>query len=77
MLSRSRWVLLGLCAGLALTFFAPRLPSAEGKKTDAAQTAGWKKGTGWGWIWGKDDERGAKVIPGNSPRTSWRPVSTL
>jgi kynurenine formamidase len=26
---------------------------------DSASIQGWKKGVGWGWIWGADDERGA------------------
>ncbi|MBW3539100.1 MAG: cyclase family protein [Planctomycetes bacterium] len=26
---------------------------------EAASIKGWKKGTGWGWIWGKEDEVGA------------------
>ena len=31
--------------------------SAEKKTSDnKSQIKGWKKGVGWGWIWGKDDE---------------------
>ena len=34
--------------------------SAEKKTSDnKSQIKGWKKGVGWGWIWGKDDEVGA------------------
>jgi kynurenine formamidase len=34
--------------------------SAEKKISDnKSQIKGWKKGVGWGWIWGKDDEVGA------------------
>lgn len=37
-------------------------PKAVAKPTDNAPPAdikGWKKGQGWGWIWGKDDEVGS------------------
>ncbi len=32
---------------------------AAAQKQADSQSKGWKKGTGWGWIWGKDDEVGA------------------
>ncbi len=35
-------------------------PADQAAQADAAPAIkGWKKGTGWGWIWGKDDEVGA------------------
>ena len=33
-----------------------QVPKANGQ---AESGPGWKKGTGWGWIWGKDDEVGS------------------
>jgi kynurenine formamidase len=38
-----------------------RLEAADEKKeaVKEAPIKGWKKGKGWGWIWGKDDEVGA------------------
>jgi kynurenine formamidase len=40
---------------------APRLEAGEEKKADSKtpEIKGWKKGKGWGWIWGKDDEVGS------------------
>lgn len=36
-------------------------PAKEAAKADenAAEIKGWKKGRGWGWVWGKDDEVGS------------------
>ena len=28
-------------------------------QNESAAAKGWKRGTGWGWIWGKDDEVGS------------------
>jgi kynurenine formamidase len=68
-----RWIRGGLAvAALVLAFLAgryvPRTESiveqarAEEKtsaKDDKNEQKGWKKGKGYGWIWGKDDEVGA------------------
>jgi kynurenine formamidase len=34
-------------------------PEILGEREDEHSVKGWKKGKGWGWIWGKDDEVGA------------------
>ena len=50
-----------LTVGLLVTTFglvSVSTNSAEGGAIEAA-IKGWKKGTGWGWIWGKEDEVGA------------------
>src|SRR5262249_14292065 len=31
----------------------------SGAEEESGSIKGWKKGQGWGWIWGKDDEVGA------------------
>src|SRR5262249_21372994 len=33
----------------------------KGRRADekSADVKGWKKGKGWGWVWGKDDEVGS------------------
>src|SRR5215471_17363343 len=32
---------------------------AQGQNQNQAANKGWKRGVGWGWIWGKDDEVGS------------------
>jgi kynurenine formamidase len=45
-----------LCsAAICVVHFA----SGQDGETSETPIKGWKKGTGWGWIWGKDDEVGA------------------
>jgi kynurenine formamidase len=36
-----------------------RLEAAGGEAAKEPSIKGWKKGKGWGWIWGKDDEVGS------------------
>ncbi len=51
---RGSFVALLLLAGwLAGTHFA------AGQNESAAAIKGWKRGAGWGWIWGQEDEVGA------------------
>jgi kynurenine formamidase len=52
---------LGYGLGGARQGAAPRLEGAERGEAGAESPAikGWKKGKGWGWIWGKDDEVGS------------------
>ena len=61
MLHRSRR--LGVCllgVLLSLTLFVAWFNRAAGVGDEKASAIkGWKKGVGWGWIWGKDDELGA------------------
>ena len=47
--SRILWLIVGLSAGLG---------SALGEEGEPS-TKKWKKGTGWGWVWGPNDEVGA------------------
>ena len=49
--------LLG-AAALGITHLATAQRDAK-KASETASIKGWKKGKGWGWIWGKDDEVGA------------------
>ncbi|MFN4259251.1 MAG: cyclase family protein [Gemmataceae bacterium] len=51
-------VVAGLIAGGGT--WAERQPAAEAEPDAAAPAIkGWVQGTGWGWIWGDDDEVGA------------------
>ncbi len=52
---------LGYGLGGARQGAAPRLEGAERAEAgaEAPPIKGWKKGKGWGWIWGKDDEVGS------------------
>ena len=51
------WLLVaGLCTALCASSFA------------AQDTRGWKKGVGWGWIWGPQDEVGALNAMTNETR---------
>jgi len=57
---RVGFVVLACAASFCVARFAGFRAGAE---TQAASKSpegpGWKKGTGWGWIWGKEDEVGA------------------
>ena len=44
---------------LAATAAAIGFGFASAPKDDAPPIQGWQKGKGWGWVWGKDDERGS------------------
>ena len=44
----------------------PKLP----RQAVRASIKGWKKGTGWGWIWGKDDEIGSLNAMTNETRAA-------
>jgi kynurenine formamidase len=47
-------VLCGVVAAGA--FFGPRSPTSAAEQNSTIQ--GWRKGEGWGWKWGKDDQIG-------------------
>ena len=52
---------------------ANRREEASRTATESAQEetiAGWKKGKGWGWIWGKDDEIGSLNALSNRSRSA-------
>lgn len=38
---------------------ADEAKAPAGRSADAPAAKGWTKGKGWGWVWGKDDEKGA------------------
>jgi len=42
---------------------------------DPSPTKGWKKGQGWGWIWGKEDEAGS--LNAMTPQTVLRALSLV
>lgn len=44
---------------LVLLFVVVLLTCSSALNAQGTQIKGWKKGQGWGWIWGKDDEVGA------------------
>lgn len=46
----------GACLLMALAFY---LGGAAAKVNEKDSIKGWKKGKGWGWIWGKEDELGS------------------
>src|SRR5688572_19615387 len=50
-------VLLSALLFLAVGWFAGDRFAAG--QNEGSAIKGWKKGTGWGWIWGKDDEVGS------------------
>ena len=55
------WLLSGrigkaLAICFALTLYTAAIQSSE---NNATQIKGWKKGKGWGWIWGRKDEVGS------------------
>ncbi|MEX2027222.1 MAG: cyclase family protein, partial [Pirellulaceae bacterium] len=54
---RIRWLLCAAALFAAGWFCASQF--AAGQNQAAAKIKGWKKGTGYGWIWGKEDEVGA------------------
>jgi kynurenine formamidase len=45
--------------GIAWSFGFRAGAQTKAAGSDREHRAGWVKGTGWGWIWGKDDEVGA------------------
>ena len=47
-----------LVSALLLALLLGVTPWAQGQK-ESAPVKGWKKGVGWGWIWGANDEVGA------------------
>ena len=61
MRSRHRRSYLLLVAALLLTGAAAIFiaPPATSREHQGVSLKGWVKGTGWGWIWGPDDEVGA------------------
>src|SRR4051812_45475496 len=49
-----------VCVGTAwLTGFRTGASSEAAALREESAGAGWQKGRGWGWIWGKQDEVGA------------------
>jgi kynurenine formamidase len=62
MLFRSRRLgfgVLGICLSLTLVAAWFNRAAGDGEGQTTAAIKGWKKGVGWGWIWGKEDELGA------------------
>jgi kynurenine formamidase len=62
---RLRWAVIPLSlllASLAL-LLAPvdpgPMPQGRAAEGDEAAIKGWKKGKGWGWVWGKEDQVGS------------------
>lgn len=51
------WAAKGVMGCVAASFFL--MSSAPVAWAQEASVAGWKKGRGWGWIWGSEDEVGA------------------
>ena len=56
---RHRPLLISLALGAALGGVLLTRPKAHAQDPEKAAKPGWRKGQGWGWIWGKDDEVGA------------------
>ncbi len=52
-------LMISLVALLAGVWLGSRLSGAGDDSQRDSTTKGWRKGVGWGWIWGKDDEIGA------------------
>ena len=50
---------LAICFATVITVCAVNFFASASANQDGSLIAGWKKGIGWGWIWGKDDEVGA------------------
>jgi kynurenine formamidase len=48
-----------LASWIYVDFGRENASSAQTAGAAASPIKGWKQGVGWGWIWGKDDQRGA------------------
>ena len=48
----------------------------QGAPDKTAAIKGWQKGTGWGWIWGKDDEVGSLNALTNESRAAALALAT-
>lgn len=61
MMSRARSVLVGLCLAAVIGICLTESDSASHRSlaSQQAKREGWKRGQGWGWIWGAEDELGA------------------
>src|SRR4029453_10705085 len=57
-MTRVRLMLIGFCI-LAAGWLAGSHFAAGQNSASSPQLKKWKKGVGWGWVWGKDDELGA------------------
>src|SRR6187431_2568736 len=53
-----RWSLCAIALVCCL-MLVPSTPRVEGQDVQAPAIKGWKKGVGWGWIWGPQDEVGS------------------
>src|SRR5919202_796600 len=55
-----QWGLMVLAMGLSFAVgrLFPLAPAPASEKSEEP-IKGWKKGKGWGWVWGKDDEVGS------------------
>ena len=53
---RYRWL---ACAAIVAVLCATFSNSVATAADETPPIKGWKKGKGWGWIWGKEDEVGS------------------
>jgi kynurenine formamidase len=56
--------------GSAATVFLMQSSRAISQDHQKPTIAGWQKGKGWGWIWGKDDEIGSLNAMSNASRAA-------
>ena len=56
-------ILLALLLAILVLSQAPagsgRLPTGRAAEGEGPPVRGWRKGKGWGWVWGKDDQVGS------------------
>src|SRR5438270_13828347 len=55
----SPWILLVAASLLLVAGWLGESRFAAGQNESSTTIKGWKRGTGWGWIWGQDDEVGS------------------
>lgn len=60
-MSRRLGVVVSMCAvGFAVAWMMGfQMGTQTSRAANSDEAPGWKKGVGWGWIWGKNDEVGA------------------
>ena len=56
---QNQWTIRFFCSTAIMIAVLASGYFAAGQAQNEPAIKGWKKGTGWGWIWGKDDQVGA------------------
>ena len=71
LLKKNHVLILSFLVVATVAAFLGSERAASGARPAAQPIKGWRKGKGWGWIWGKDDELGAlNAMTEGSKRTA-------